>query len=243
MFNKLKKWREKENYLTSPFGMIVSPIYISRRGLYKSILKFASNIHGNVLDFGCGSKPYESLFSNSKSYIGVDIEVSGHRHIDSKVDVFYDGKKLPFPDKSFDSLVAFEVFEHIFNLDEVLTEITRILKHNGQMLISIPFAWPEHEVPYDNARYTSYGIKFILEKNGFEILEIYKSTTYFLATCQLMISYLAWNVFPVGGIPSRILQILIIFPLNIISVLLNYLLPKNYEYFSNSIILCRNKSV
>ena len=243
MFKTMKKWREKENFLTTPFGMIVTPIYISRRGLHKSILKFASTIDGDVLDFGCGSKPYESLFRNAKSYLGVDIQVSGHKHIDSKVDVFYDGKKLPFQDKSFDSVVSFEVFEHIFNLKEVLIEIIRILKPGGQILISIPFAWPEHEVPYDYARYTSYGIKDILEKNGCEIVEIHKSTTYFLATSQLMIAYLAWHVFPVGGLISRILQLLIIFPINLAAVLLDSLLPKRYDYFSNAIILCRLKNV
>ena len=84
------------------------------------------------MDFGCGSKPYESLFVNAKKYIGIDVEVSGHNHKDSKVDVFYDGKTLPFADKSFDAVVCFEVLEHIFNPDEAITEIRRVLKGDGE---------------------------------------------------------------------------------------------------------------
>ena len=36
----------------------------------KYINKFAPQIKGSVLDFGCGSKPYENLFINSDEYIG-----------------------------------------------------------------------------------------------------------------------------------------------------------------------------
>ena len=105
-----------------------------------------------VLDFGCGSKPYENLFINIDEYVGCDIEVSGHDHLDSKIDYFFDGKNLPFIDDRFDSVVSFEVFEHIFNLPEILKEINRVTKTSGNILISVPFAWGEHEVPYDFAR-------------------------------------------------------------------------------------------
>ena len=47
-----------------------------------------------MLDFGCGQKPYESLFS-VEEYVGLDIEVSGHDHTNSKVDTYYDGKNIP----------------------------------------------------------------------------------------------------------------------------------------------------
>ena len=106
---------------------------------------------------GCGSKPYENLFVHADKYIGCDVEVSGHNHSDSKIDYFFDGKKLPFSDGTFDAVVSFEVFEHVFNLPEILTEINRVTKEKGTLLISIPFAYGEHEIPYDFARYTSFG--------------------------------------------------------------------------------------
>jgi len=39
------------------------------------------------------------------------------------------------------------------------------------MLMTAPFVWDEHSQPYNYARYSSFGLKFILEKHGFEILE------------------------------------------------------------------------
>ena len=241
LYNKIKKVLRREPFITNPFSIIVSPYYIIRNGLFKNILAMSKEISGKVLDFGCGSKPYESLFLKAENYIGVDIEESGHNHNNSKVDSFYDGKKLNFDDNYFDSAVCLEVFEHIFNLDEVLLEIKRVVKPQGKILVSIPFAWDEHEKPYDFARYTSFGIKHIIEKNGFEIIYLKKTTTYFLAVCQILIAYIYQHVFPKNNIINLILQLIIIFPLNVFSLILNLILPKNYNYYSNILILAKKK--
>ena len=219
--------------------MAINPLYIIRNGLFKAISKVAPSIRGDVLDFGCGSKPYEALFTNAHSYVGVDIEASGHSHRDSKIDFFYDGKTLPFPDSHFDAVVCFEVLEHVFNIEEVLAEIRRVLKPGGQLLVSIPFAWDEHEIPYDFARYTSYGITHVFEKNGFAVIELNKTTTYVLAVCQMFIAYVVQYALPKGLILRRTLRLIITFPLNLLSLFLNALLPKRYEYFCNSVVLSR----
>ena len=45
-------------------------LYIIRNGLYKAIKINANIFKGKMLDFGCGSKPYKSLFTNVVEYIG-----------------------------------------------------------------------------------------------------------------------------------------------------------------------------
>lgn len=237
MIEALKRRLRAESFITTPLSIIFNPMYIIRGGLYRTIKSFAPSIQGDILDFGCGSKPYQLLFQNAKSYIGVDIEVSGHDHKESKVDYFYDGKKLGFADGSFDTVVCFEVFEHVFNIDEVLAEIYRVLRPNGKIFISIPFAWDEHEIPYDFARYTSYGITHILNKNRYKIIELKKTTTYILAIFQMLIAYLYQHVLPKGRLLGRLSQLVIIFPLNVVALLLNALLPKRYEYFCNTVVL------
>ena len=239
MISSLKKRLRKEAFIISPLSIIINPVYIIRNGLYKSISNMAPSITGDVLDFGCGSKPYESLFVNASSYVGVDIRVSGHNHQNSKVDYFYDGKRLPFSDGSFDAIVCFEVFEHVFNIEEVFVEIYRVLKPNGQLLISIPFAWDEHEIPYDFARYTSFGINHILNKNSFEVIELNKTTTYILAVFQMLIAYLFQFVLPKGRLIGRVSQLVVIFPLNVLALLFNSLFPKRYEYYCNNVVLAK----
>jgi SAM-dependent methyltransferase len=175
MFNFIKFKIIINEFISKRINFFISSVYIARSSLLKAIKKNAKEINGRVLDFGCGSKPYESIFTNAIDYIGLDIKSSGHNHIYSKVDFFYDGKTLPFPDNNFDVVVCFEVFEHVFNLEELLIEINRVLKKDGKLLISIPFAWDEHEIPFDFARYTSFGIAHILSKNGFQVIELKKT--------------------------------------------------------------------
>lgn len=237
--NKLKNRLQKEVFAPTYLSVIINPFYIIRRGLYERIKANGIYFKGDILDFGCGSKPYESLFSSVTSYVGTDIKGAGNDHKFSKVDVFYNGKTLPFADETFDAVVSFEVLEHVFNIDEVLTEIRRVLKPNGQLLISIPFAWDEHMVPYDYARYTSFGIRHILEKHSFEVVKIEKTTTTVLAICQMFIAYVAQYVSPRRRPLKQLFQLVVIFPLNVIAICTNFILPKRYEYFCNTITIAK----
>jgi SAM-dependent methyltransferase len=219
---------------------LIGSSFISRRGLYRAIKDMAPSISGSVLDFGCGSKPYEALFTKANGYIGVDLETTGHDHVDSKVDVYYDGRALPFETDQFDAVVSFEVFEHVFNLTEVLAEISRVTKESGLLLISIPFAWPEHEVPYDFARYTSFGIAHVLKNSGYQVIEIRKTTTHVLAVFQMFMDYLA-QLGPRSWI-RPVLQLIVIAPTTLVAYLLNAILPKSYAYFCNTVVLVRKCS-
>ena len=143
---------QKEAYNPTALGILLNPVYLIRRGLWKRVSSIAPRLEGKVLDFGCGSKPYESLFTLCNEYVGVDLEFTGHDHAESKVDVFWDGKTLPFDENYFDACVSFEVFEHIFEPDAVLAELSRVLKPGGSLLITTPFVYGEHEVPFDFAR-------------------------------------------------------------------------------------------
>jgi SAM-dependent methyltransferase len=236
---KLKKRLLSEAFITTSLAIVINPVYIIRNGLYKSIKQIAPTLTGDILDFGCGSKPYESLFTGSTNYFGVDIYTTGHNCLNCKADYFYDGKTLPFDDCKFDAIVCFEVFEHVPNIDEVLLELHRILKIDGQLLISVPFAWHEHEIPNDFVRYTSFGITHFLNKNGFLINKIEKTTTYFLAIGQLFIGYLCQYVLPQGRKLGWFSQLLVIFPITLVFLALNYLLPKRYGYFCNCVVLAK----
>jgi SAM-dependent methyltransferase len=229
----IKNRLKRELFLPTLLSVAISPIYIIRKGLHRQIQRLAPQFTGDVLDFGCGSKPYESLFVNAKSYVGVDIEVFGHSH---------EGKYLPFDDGKFDGIVAFEVFEHVFNIDEVIPEIRRVMKPGGLFLCSTPFAWDEHEEPYDFARYTSFGMRHILEKHGFEVLEIRKTTTYVLAVSQMFIAYLARHVAPKSGVLRRLFQLVFLFPLNVLALIANFILPKHEEYFSTLVVYARKRT-
>src|ERR1700754_4535244 len=85
--------------------------YFIRNALYKKVKFYAPQLDKKLLDFGCGSKPYQSLFTNVSEYIGLDYASEGHSHANESIDVMYDGKKIPFADEYFDSVFSSEVFE------------------------------------------------------------------------------------------------------------------------------------
>lgn len=180
----------REAYDPSLLGVILNPHFLIRWDLWRQIRCQSGFVSGRVLDFGCGAKPYEQLFNLAVEYIGVDIQDSGHNHEDSKVDYFWDGKRLPFEDNYFDSVVSFEVFEHVFSPSDVFREIRRVVKPGGTLLMSTPFIYGEHEQPFDFARYTSFGIKHLLELNGFKCIEAKKTGSFFSVVIQTIAAYL-----------------------------------------------------
>lgn len=224
-------------------AVFLNPFYFIRKNLYYNISELATNLSGKVLDFGCGSKPYRSCFINCQEYVGCDIEVSGHSHRNESIDVFYDGKTLPFTDNSFDGIFSSEVFEHIFNLEEILQELNRVLKPDGLMLVTLPFLWNEHEQPYDFARYTSFGIIDLLKRNGFEIVELRKSTLYFEAIWQMGLEFLrsSFNRVVSNGYINLLFQLLVIAPVTILGIILSKVLPSNDTLYNNVVLLCRKK--
>jgi len=133
----------------------------SRRGYFK----------GALYDMGCGEAPFKEWFLRSAdSYTGVDWAASAH---DVKADIIADlNKELPIRGEAADTITALSVLEHLCEPGTFLKESHRVLKRNGHMLISVPFQWWEHEAPHDYYRYTSRGLRYALEKAGFEVVEI-----------------------------------------------------------------------
>jgi len=217
-------------------GLFLNPFYFIRKQLYNNVRKEAPGLSGKLLDFGCGSKPYEDLFKVDE-YIGIDMENTGHGHANSKIDVFYDGNNIPFPDNSFDSVFCSEVFEHIFNLEEVLLEIRRVMKPGAQILITVPFCWNEHEVPYDFGRYTSFGIRHLMEKQGFRVIRQNKSGNFARVNFQMLALYFYSIVNTKNKILDYLLRMVLIAPVNIIGSILLVIMPKNDSMYFNNIVL------
>ncbi|WP_257670752.1 methyltransferase domain-containing protein [Parapedobacter tibetensis] len=236
MFDHIKKLYNKSLFQPTFFGLLFNPFFIIRRGLYKGVSSFSNYMNGRLLDFGCGSKPYKTLF-HVDEYIGTDIEVSGHAHVNEDIDVYYDGKTLPFADESFDSIFTSEVFEHVFNLPQIIGELHRVLKPGGYMLVTAPFVWDEHEIPYDFARYTSFGIKHILEESDFVIVEEKKTTNYVATICQMWGAYVYQHIFPKNKMIRIALTPLFITPITILGLILSVVLPANMNFFHNNVLV------
>lgn len=131
---------------------------------------------GKLIDVGCGIMPYKPLILDNatlEDYKGVDIENEMYQKEGVvRPDFFWNGKTLDFKDNEYDTAMLIEVLEHTPEPKVVLKEIHRILKNEGTLLITVPFLWTLHDVPYDEYRYTPFAMQKMLEETGYEIQEM-----------------------------------------------------------------------
>lgn len=239
MITNLIKVYKKESFQPGVFAAFINPFFFIRRSLYLAIRVKAPQLSGKLMDFGCGRKPYQNLFT-VEQYIGVDIEVSGHDHNNSLVDIYYDGETIPVEAEYFDSVFCSEVLEHLFEPDKILSEINRTMKPGGNILLTVPFCWNEHEIPYDYARYSSFGVRYLLEKHGFTIIEEQKTGSFIRVIVQMFNLYI-YEVLKRWKSAGYLLSMLLIAPINIISSLILPLLPSNKSLYFNNVILATKK--
>lgn len=171
-----------DNVLVSKNRQDYIVMYFLLRDLKSAIIEYGK---GNVLDVGCGNKPYQGLFSDKvSSYIGCDVVQSDL----NKVDVICEATKLDFADERFDTVFSTQVIEHVQDPFMMLKEIHRVMKMDGNLIVSAPFSWELHEEPYDFFRYSKYGLKSMFESAGFSVVEIVPNGGKWAAIAQLWLN-------------------------------------------------------
>lgn len=101
-------------------------------------------IKGDLLEVGCGEgRGIDSLLPHISSYSAIDKIEPVIKKLQSKYPQarFLSGNIPPlsaFTDDSFDSIISFQVIEHIQDDERFLKEIHRVLKPGGIALITTP---------------------------------------------------------------------------------------------------------
>jgi len=94
-----------------------------------------------ILDIGCYDGTISQLIKEKNNVvIGLDMSMNALNMAKKKgiECVSSNADNLPFKDKSFDIVVASEIIEHIFDTGKFLDEINRILKSNGELILTTP---------------------------------------------------------------------------------------------------------
>ena len=192
-----------------------------------------SHLTGLTLDVGCGRKPYER-HCNSSAYFG--LEIGGFAPY---ADVCYTGGVLPFRDCAFDSLISTQVLEHVPDDHQFVNEIYRVLRPGGLVLLSVPFVWDEHEQPTDYRRYSSFGIRRLLEQHGFEILQHRKTVQDARFIFQIINTYV-FKACKARNARINLWATLVLTTMsNILGVLAGWILPSNADLYLDNVVLAR----
>jgi SAM-dependent methyltransferase len=159
---------------------------IQRAPIAAAVERFSASLPAGarVLDAGAGDAPYASLFAHC-AYVTQDWPGSVHAGAGAAA-IVADLHALPVADASFDAVVCTEVLEHVAEPARVLGELFRVLAPGGRVLVSVPFVNELHEEPHDHYRYTSWGLRGLLERAGFAVSSLEASSGWFATLAQLL---------------------------------------------------------
>lgn len=169
-----------------------------------------------TLDIGCGFGGFLSY--DPENFIGIDINEEALSFCNSeKYNVrFGSANKLPFPNESFDAIVALQVIEHLTPevAYQMFKEVERVLRFSGEFIISTEmptkYVWDtfSHVRPYSPksiekilAKMSDLGAQESFKKiSDLRIVAIYYNGKFFRNTFFNIISQIISNLTPFNRI-------------------------------------------
>jgi SAM-dependent methyltransferase len=157
-----------------------------------------------VLDLGAGQSRYSFFFEHCH-YLAVDFALGDAKWDYSRLDIVGDVCSPGFiRDRSVDFVLNTVTLEHLNEPGNFMVEAARVLKPGGMLFLYAPMVDQEHQVPYDFFRYTSYGLRYLCEKAGLEVVSCHPSNgPLYTASRWLLVTLSATRV---ESVPLRILR-------------------------------------
>ncbi len=173
------------------FKELINPGYVFHKILKKDLEETSKLTRGTLLDVSCGKKPYKEIFQNKVNYyVGIDLPSTAYGI--SEVDVFSDALQLSFRERCFDVVLAIQLLEHLPEPQKFFSEIHRVLKSGGILILTVPLVNPVHEVPNDFLRYTFFGLVYWAQKMGFKIMKV-KEQGGICTILTFLLGYYIWD--------------------------------------------------
>ena len=132
-----------------------NPNYLVLRSRHEIFASYLRTLPGNlvVLDVGGRYQPYRPLLEGKiAKYFALDVQQTEF------VSVVGSGEQIPFPDATFDLVIATEVFAYFEHPRQAASEIHRVLKPGGSFLASVPAVAPRF-VEEEHWRFLPRGLR------------------------------------------------------------------------------------
>lgn len=133
---------------------------------------------GKVIDVGCGIGDYLRFYENS---VGVDINrfnIDYCNAIGCHAYLIKDGI-LPFEEDSFEGVILDNVLEHLSEPNQVINEISRVLKLKGILIIGVPGIKGYAKDSDHKKFYDEKDIRNLFEKTGYTLIKNFSTPFFF----------------------------------------------------------------
>lgn len=152
-------------YSVDPSAIPANKLYSMELGA-KALIKVWPFIHDNLLEIGCGNKPYVLLINSLVSkYIGIDLPNWIEQ---DQSDCWADGLTLPFKYESFDTVLSLDMLNKVASPTHLFREANRVLKRHGHFVVMVSNEFSITDRPVF-ANYTADGLRMLAEQNGFNV--------------------------------------------------------------------------
>ena len=101
---------------------------------------------------------------------------------------------LPFKSQSIDTILCFNLLEHVFDHWEALSEIHRVMSQDAVLYGWVPFLIGVHSSPYDYWRYTDQALCVLLSESGFTPVKVRNNGGTFLSVYDLLRPYYRFGI-------------------------------------------------
>lgn len=187
--DELGRYYESDDYISHTDG---------KRSLFEKAYQFVKNIalknklklinslqsqKGELLDIGTGTGDFLMTAKND-GWKTTGIEPSRKaKEIASNKGVNFADSTNQLQDHSFDVITMWHVLEHVPNLEEQISELKRLLKPNGNIIIAVPNFnsydakhygefWAAYDVPRHLWHFSKTAIKLLFEKKQLQLVKV-----------------------------------------------------------------------
>jgi 2-polyprenyl-3-methyl-5-hydroxy-6-metoxy-1,4-benzoquinol methylase len=173
---KLPSYYESDDYISHTDGKrsLFERVYHLIKGIaLKNKLKLinAQSTKGKLLDIGAGTGDFLVVAKNDGwNIIGIEPSAKA-KETAIKKGVFFADSLSELENNSFDVITMWHVLEHVPNLEDYLSELKRLIKPNGTIIIAVPNFksfdanfYGRHWAAYDVPRHIWHFSKTAIEK-------------------------------------------------------------------------------
>lgn len=161
----------------------------------------------NVVLIGAGFESvYKRILKSYKNIIRMGLAGRGG------VSLYSDICDIPLVKDRLDLIVSSSVLEHVYNPEQAVQEMFRVLKPGGYVYAEIPFMRAYHMIPVDYQRYTISGIEELFKRHGFTLISKGICSGPFTASVLFLVDFCAglfsFNIY-IKGIVALIISIIL----------------------------------
>ena len=145
--------------------------WLANHKIIAALERVRPHARGELLDVGCGSKPFAPLFAGRvQRYWGSDLRASRYLG-QARPDAFATAEAQPFRSGTFDTVLGLSMLTYLPEPGRMLAEAHRVLKPGGMLILEFTQMVPLHDEPHDYFRFTRYGAEYLLRQAGFDMVE------------------------------------------------------------------------